>query len=293
LARKNWRGCDVATSAIVASREPATRTSSFPAWRLEVSILIATVEAAGRHRGAWPRSKVSMMIMRPPQQRQGCSGVGGCSIAAESLALLLGFGTASWDLYLKSAEQLFNAGFPVGAAAREWLAPREAALLPVPYYHVVFTLPAAIADIAYQNKAVIYDLLFKASAETLITIATDPKHLGARVGVLSVLHTWGSALTHHPHVHMIVPGSGISLDGTKWVAWSAAGRAERYWSVASYPPCRASRWLGLFGRLSAFGTKSTRSALVSLADQQALIADSKHPRRPPSCPDQMPSGRRA
>ena len=105
-----------------------------------------------------------------------------------------------------------------GAAAKEWLAEREAELLPVPYYHVVFTLPAAIADIAYQNKAVIYDLLFKASAETLITIAADPKHLGARVGVLSVLHTWGSALTHHPHVHMIVPGGGISRDGNKWVA---------------------------------------------------------------------------
>jgi ssDNA-binding Zn-finger/Zn-ribbon topoisomerase 1 len=105
-----------------------------------------------------------------------------------------------------------------GAAAQEWLAAREAELLPVPYFHVVFTLPGQIADIAYQNKAAIYDLLFKASAETLITIAADPEHLGARVGVLSVLHTWGSALTHHPHVHMIVPGGGISLDGTKWVA---------------------------------------------------------------------------
>jgi hypothetical protein len=105
-----------------------------------------------------------------------------------------------------------------GAAAKEWLAEREAELLPVPYYHVVFTLPAAIADIAYQNKAAIYDLLFKASAETLVTIAADPKHLGARVGILSVLHTWGSALTHHPHVHMIVPGGGFSLDGSKWVA---------------------------------------------------------------------------
>jgi Putative transposase/Transposase zinc-binding domain len=105
-----------------------------------------------------------------------------------------------------------------GAAAKEWLAEREAELLPVPYYHVVFTLPASIADIAYQNKAVIYNLLFKASAETLTTIAADPKHLGARIGVLSVLHTWGSALTHHPHVHMIVPGGGISLDGEKWVS---------------------------------------------------------------------------
>jgi hypothetical protein len=104
------------------------------------------------------------------------------------------------------------------AAAREWLAAREAELLPVPYFHVVFSLPAQIADIAYQNKTVIYDILFKASAETMITIAADPKHLGARIGVLSVLHTWGSTLTHHPHVHMIVPGGGISLDGTRWVA---------------------------------------------------------------------------
>jgi len=105
-----------------------------------------------------------------------------------------------------------------GAAAKEWLAEREAELLPVPYFHVVFTLPGQIADIAYQNKDVIYGLLFKASAETLTTIAADPKHLGARIGVLSVLHTWGSALTHHPHVHMIVPGGGFSLDGSKWVA---------------------------------------------------------------------------
>ena len=105
-----------------------------------------------------------------------------------------------------------------GAAAKQWLAEREADLLPVPYYHVVFTLPAAIADIAYQNKAVIYDLLFKASAETLTTIAADPSHLGARVGITSVLHSWGSAMTHHPHVHMIVPGGGISLDGERWVA---------------------------------------------------------------------------
>ena len=105
-----------------------------------------------------------------------------------------------------------------GAAAKQWLAERAAELLPVPYYHVVFTLPTAIADIAYQNKAVIYDILFKASAETLTTIAADRKHLGARIGVTSVLHTWGSALTHHPHVHIIVPGGGIALDGKSWVS---------------------------------------------------------------------------
>jgi hypothetical protein len=104
-----------------------------------------------------------------------------------------------------------------GAAAKNWLADRQAELLPVGYFHVVFTLPAAIADIAYHNKAVIYDLLFKASAETTITIAADPRHLGARIGITAVLHTWGSAMTHHPHVHMIVPGGGLSAEGTRWI----------------------------------------------------------------------------
>src|SRR5436190_9587462 len=107
-----------------------------------------------------------------------------------------------------------------GTAAKEWLTAREADLLPVPYFHVVFTLPAAIANIAYQNKAVIYDILFTASAETMVTIAADPKHLGARIGMTAVLHTWGSAMTHHPHVHMIVPGGGISADGSKWISSS-------------------------------------------------------------------------
>ena len=105
-----------------------------------------------------------------------------------------------------------------GAAARQWLAEREAELLPVPYYHVVFTLPAAIGAIAFQNKAVVYDLLFKAAAETLTTLAADPKHLGARIGLTAVLHTWGSALTHHPHVHVIAPGGGLSSDGARWIA---------------------------------------------------------------------------
>jgi hypothetical protein len=105
-----------------------------------------------------------------------------------------------------------------GAAAKEWLAARQAELLPVAYYHVVFTLPAPIAGIAYHNKAVVYDILFKAAAETLITIAADRKHLGARIGLTAVLHSWGSALTHHPHVHCIVPGGGVSLDGARWLS---------------------------------------------------------------------------
>ena len=103
-------------------------------------------------------------------------------------------------------------------AARRWLEARQTELLPVDYYHVVFTLPAPVSDIAYQNKAVIYNLLFKAAAETLLTIAADPKHLGAHIGVTAVLHTWGSALPHHPHLHCIVPGGGLSLDGQRWVA---------------------------------------------------------------------------
>ena len=105
-----------------------------------------------------------------------------------------------------------------GAAAREWLAAREADLLPVGYFHVVFTLPAEVADIAFHNKAVVYDLLFKAASETMLTIAADPRHLGARIGITAVLHTWGSPMTHHPHIHMIVPGGGISLDGARWIS---------------------------------------------------------------------------
>jgi hypothetical protein len=105
-----------------------------------------------------------------------------------------------------------------GSAARRWLEQRCADLLPVEYYHLVFTLPAPIAAIAYQNKAVLYGLLFDIAAETLIRIAADPKHLGARIGATLVLHTWGSALTHHPHVHGIVPGGGLAADGERWIA---------------------------------------------------------------------------
>ena len=116
-----------------------------------------------------------------------------------------------------------------GTAARKWLAEREAELLPVPYFHVVYTLPSQLRDVAYQNKRVVYDLLMKASAETTLQIAADPKHLGARIGITAVLHTWGSAMTHHPHVHMIVPGGGFAPvaagqskahkceDGTRWI----------------------------------------------------------------------------
>ncbi len=120
-----------------------------------------------------------------------------------------------------------------GAAAQDWLAARQAAPLPVPYHHVVFTLPAPIADIAYRNKAEIYGIPFKAAAETLITIAADPKHLGARIGMTAVLHTWGSAMTHHPHLHphlhWIVPGGGISLArGEEGASPTGTEKSERW-----------------------------------------------------------------
>jgi hypothetical protein len=103
------------------------------------------------------------------------------------------------------------------SAAQRWLQARQADLLPVEYYHVVFTLPAPISAIAYTNKERVYGLLFDIAAETLRTIAADPRHLGARIGATLVLHTWGSQLTHHPHVHGIVPGGGIAVDGDRWV----------------------------------------------------------------------------
>jgi len=105
-----------------------------------------------------------------------------------------------------------------GAARAAWLAERQAELLPVPYFHVVFTLPAPVAEIAFQNKAAVYTILFKAAAETLSTIAADRRYLGAEIGFVAVLHTWGQNLQHHPHVHCLVPGGGLALDETRWVS---------------------------------------------------------------------------
>jgi hypothetical protein len=145
-----------------------------------------------------------------------------------------------------------------GSQARQWMETRKAELLEVPYFHVVFTLPPKIGAIAYQNKAVIYDLLFKASAETLLTIAADPKRLGVKIGFTSVLHTWGSAMTHHPHVHMIVPGGGVALDGSRWIS-----SAENYLlPVPVLSPLFRGKMLALLkaahaeGRLQFFGPYS-------------------------------------
>jgi len=153
-----------------------------------------------------------------------------------------------------------------GAAAREWLAAREADLLPVGYFHVVFTLPAEVADIAFHNKAVVYDLLFKATSETMMTIAADPRHLGARIGITAVLHTWGSAMTHHPHIHMVVPGGGISLDGARWVSSRPAFLLPVRVLGALFRRLFLTRLLELHtaGRLQFFGDQS------DLNDQRAF-----------------------
>jgi hypothetical protein len=155
-----------------------------------------------------------------------------------------------------------------GAAARDWLADRQAELLPVPYYHVVFTLPAAVAAIAFQNKAVVYDLLFKTAAETLITIAADPKHLGARIGLTAVLHTWGSALTHHPHVHIIVPGGGLSPDGARWIGC----KPGFFLPVRVLSRLFRRLFLDRLATLHAAGRLAFFGELAGLADQSAFAA---------------------
>ena len=154
-----------------------------------------------------------------------------------------------------------------GAAARAWLAERQADLLPVGYFHVVFTLPAEVADIAFQNKAAVYDLLLRAASETMLTIAADPRHLGARIGITAVLHTWGSAMTHHPHVHMIVPGGGISLDGQRWISSRPSFLLPVRVLGKLFRRLFLTRLIDLHdaGKLSFFGSVAT------LADRRAFL----------------------
>ena len=173
-----------------------------------------------------------------------------------------------------------------GAAAKQWLAEREAELLPVPYFHVVFTLPARIADIAYQNKAVIYDLLFKASSEAVRTIAADPKHMGAIIGITAVLHTWGSAMTHHPHVHMIVPGGGISLDGQRWIACRRArfilpvrvlSKLFRALMLKKLLDAHAASKLQFFGKRAALTERKAFAAYLAPQRRRKWYVNTKPP----------------
>ena len=154
------------------------------------------------------------------------------------------------------------------SAAKRWLQARQADLLPVEYYHVVFTLPAPISDLAYPNKAVLYGLLFDVAAEVLQTIAADPKHLGARIGATLVLHTWGSALTHHPHVHAVVPGGGLAPDGKTWVSC----RPGFFLPVRVLSRLMRRRFLEELQRLHDGGKLNFFGVHAGLADPQAFKA---------------------
>ncbi|MER9121463.1 MULTISPECIES: IS91 family transposase [unclassified Mesorhizobium] len=177
----------------------------------------ASIEVAGIFRAAGPAYRAAHAGHLSLAQLKVMSAIEHCRTAALGGHVEACEDCGQWRIAYNSCR---NRHCPKcqGAAARTWLAEREADLLPVGYFHVVFTLPAEVADIAFHNKALVYDLLFKAAAETMLTIATDPKHLGARIGITAVLHTWGSAMTHHPHVHMIVPGGGIAPDGSRWIS---------------------------------------------------------------------------
>jgi hypothetical protein len=172
-----------------------------------------------------------------------------------------------------------------GAAARQWLAEREVELLPVGYFHVVYTLPSPIADIAYQNKRTIYDLLMKAAAETTLTIAADPRHLGARIGITAVLHTWGSALTYHPHVHMIVPAGGLSADGGRWIAArprflvpvKVLSRLFRGRFLAMLAEAHAQDRLTFFGEHAALADKRAFKRFLSPMRRREWVVYSKKP----------------
>jgi len=172
-----------------------------------------------------------------------------------------------------------------GAAARDWLAARQADLLPVGYFHLVFTLPAEIAPIAYQNKTVVYDLLFRAAAETLLTIAADPKHLGARIGATAVLHTWGSAMTHHPHLHIIVPGGGISLDGSHWVRCRPGfllpvrvlSRLFRRLFLAGLVDAHAAGRLAFFGEIEDLARRKAFTAHLAPLQKKKWFVYAKQP----------------
>ena len=172
-----------------------------------------------------------------------------------------------------------------GAAAQRWLEARQAELLPLAYYHVVFTLPAQIGDIAFQNKAAVYDILFKAASETLLTIAADPKHLGARIGLTAVLHTWGSALTHHPHVHCIVPGGGLSPDGQSWISCRprfflpvrVLSRLFRRFFLDRLAAAHAERRLVFFGELAGLADRAAFTARLAPLRRAEWVVYAKRP----------------
>ena len=155
-----------------------------------------------------------------------------------------------------------------GPARAKWLADRRAELLPVPYFHVVFTMPAPVAAVAFQNKAVVYAILFKAAVEAMTTLASNPRRLGALIGGLAVLHTWGQALTHHPHVHCVVPGGGLSPDGAKWIS----GRASFFLAVKPLAMLFRRLFLERLKRAFDAGALGFFGDLAHLSDPAAFFA---------------------
>jgi len=172
-----------------------------------------------------------------------------------------------------------------GPAQAAWLADRQAELLPVPYFHVVFTLPAAAAEIAFQNKAAVYGILFKATAETMSTIATDPRHLGAEIGFIAVLHTWGQNLQHHPHVHCLVPGGGLSLDGTCWISCRPGfflpvrvlSRLFRRLFLEKLAAAFEAGKLGFFGTLAGLADPAMFARLMATLRRREWVVYAKRP----------------
>jgi hypothetical protein len=172
-----------------------------------------------------------------------------------------------------------------GLARAEWLAERQAELLPTQYFHVVFTMPPAVAEIAFQNKPIVYGILFKAAAETLRAIAADPKHLGAEIGLVAVLHTWGQNLHHHPHVHCVVPGGGPSLDGTCWVSCRPGfflpvrvlSRLYRRLFLESLQAAFETGELGFFGELAHVREPAAFAKLIGEMSQIEWVVYAKPP----------------
>jgi hypothetical protein len=226
----------------------------------------ADLEVADIFRAAGPGYRVAHAGHLSLQQLKVMSAIEHCRTAALGGHVEACEDCGQWRIAYNSCR---NRHCPrcQGAAARTWLAEREADLLPVGYFHVVFTLPVEVADVAFHNKALVYDLLFRAASETMLTIAADPKHLGARIGITAVLHTWGSAMTHHPHVHMIVPGGGIALDGTHWVSSRPAFLLPVRVLGKLFRRLFLTRLLALHeaGRLAFFG------ALAHLIERRAFL----------------------
>src|SRR5262249_20423771 len=254
----------------------------------------APPEAGGRRRLPSPWSRLASGQCRASEPGSGPGNVGDRAVplgrARRACRALRGLRPQPHRLQLvpQSPPAFAGAGYCPkcqGAAAQDWLAAREADLLPVGYFHVVFTLPAEISPIAYQNKVVVYDLLFRTAAETLLTIAADPKHLGARIGATAVLHSWGSTMTHHPHIHMIVPGGGISLDGTRWVRCKPGfllpvqvlSRLFRRLFLAALVDAHAAGRLAFFGKIQDLHCRETFAARLAPLKRKRWFVYTKPP----------------